>query len=238
MIEKIGTDAAKFLSTPCYEVKDYLGRLLKNNPSPLNVAEIGVGYGATSIEIVKMLREEDTFYFYSFQDEVDELNEDLSKQDYCKCKLVPLGNSHTLYDSFCWNLGKQVIDPNNKNGLFDLVFLDGAHSFLFTGLACVLSKKLIRKNGYLILDDLQWSYGNSYNLNPQVYPQILEQYTQEQVDTLQVLMVVDAFLENDINWKCLKNNKRRAVYKKVSTANAMLSVFLSRIGLLKEQSAE
>jgi len=216
MIEKIGTEEARYISKPCEEMIEYLEKMLRKNPSQLTIAEVGVGYGATSVEIVKRLREGDSFYFYSFQDEVDELFDDLKKQEYCKCNLVPLGNSHAIYDSFCWNLGKQVIDPNNKGGIFDLVYLDGAHSFLFSGLACALLKTLIREGGYLIFDDLHWSYGTSPDRNSKVYPEILEQYTQEQVDTFQIQMVVDAFMKNDDQWVCKQTTHRRAVYQKKS----------------------
>ena len=215
MIEKLGTDAAKYLSKPCNEMIEYLEMMLMDNPPPLNVVEVGVGCGATSVEVVKRLRAEDKFYFYSFQEEVDELYDDLKKQEYCKCNLVPKGNSHTLYDSFCWNLAKQVIDLEGKEGIFDLVYLDGAHSFLFSGLACALLKTLIRDNGYLIFDDLNWSYGVSPDRNPNVEPEILEQYTQEQVDTFQIQMVVDAFMKNDREWKCERTTKRRAIYRKL-----------------------
>lgn len=228
MIEKIGTDEAKYLSKPCDEMIEYLERMLKDAPSPLAVAEVGVGYGATSVEIVKRLRKEDTFYFYSFQEEVDELFDDLKKQEYCKCGLVPIGNTHTLYDSFCWNLGKQVIELDGKDGLFDLVYLDGAHSFLVSGLACALLKQLIRKNGYLIFDDLHWSYGNSPDRNPRVEPEILEQYTQEQVDTCQIQMVVDVFMKNDENWVCERTTKRRAVYRNQPKHNSFLTKLFTK----------
>ena len=214
MIEKIGTEEARYVSQPCKEMIEYLEKMLSKSPPPLTIAEVGVGFGATSVEIVKRLRKEDTFYFYSFQDEVDELFEDLKRQEYCRCNLVPQGNSHTLYDSFCWNLGKQVIDSKNEGGLVDLVYLDGAHSFLFSGLACALLKKLVRDGGYLIFDDLQWSYGNSHDHNPNVEPGILDQYTQEQVETPQIQMVVDAFMKNDNQWLCERTTRRRAIYKK------------------------
>ena len=119
MIEKLGTEEARYVSKPCEEMIEYLEKMLRKNPSQLTIAEVGVG--------------------------------------------------------------KQVIDTNNKWGIFDLVYLDGAHSFLFSGLACALLKTLIREGGYLIFDDLNWSYGNSHDRNPKVYPEILEQYTQEQV---------------------------------------------------------
>lgn len=150
---------------------------------------------------------------------MDELYKDLKMQEYCTCNLIPFGNSHTLYDSFCWNLGKQVIDLKNDERLFDLVYLDGAHSFLFSGLACALLKKLVRDDGYLIFDDLNWSYGRSPDRNPMVYPEILEQYTQEQINTFQIQMVVDAFMKNDDQWVCKRTTKRRTIYQKKPKQN-------------------
>lgn len=221
MIEKLGTTEARYLSKPCTEMIEYIEKLIATSSRSLTVAEIGVGFGATSVEIVKRLRKKDTFYFYSFQEEVDELFADLQKQDYCKCELIPLGNSHALYDSFCWNLGKQVLDKNNNEGLFDLVYLDGAHSFLFSGLASALLKMLIKDGGFIIFDDLHWSYGNSPDRNPKVFPEILQQYTQEQVDTLQIQMVVDIFMKNDKNWICELTTERRAIYKKKNTSSLL-----------------
>lgn len=231
MIEKLGTDAARHLSKPCDEMIEYLEKMLNKNPSSLTVAEVGVGYGATSVEIVKRLRKEDTFYFYSFQDEVDELYSDLQQQAYCKCSLVPLGNSRALYDSFCWNLGKQVIDPANTEGIFDLVYLDGAHSFLFSGLACALLKQLIREGGCLIVDDLIWTYEKSPSSNPRLKPEILDQYTQEQINTMQIQMVVDAFLKNDEDWTCERTTKSRAIYRKKTKSNSLLAkLFKKQLG--------
>lgn len=230
MIEKIGSEQARYVSKPCDEMIEYLEMLLRKNPTKLTIAEVGVGYGATSVEIVKRLRKKDAFYFYSFQEEVDELFNDLKKQDYCKCILVPLGNSHALYDSFCWNLGKQVIKNNeeHKKGIFDLVYLDGAHSFLYSGLACALLKMLVREGGYLIFDDLNWSYGKSFSLNPKVFPEITKQYTQEQIDTFQIQMVVDAFMENDDQWVCKKTTKRRAIYQKTANRRFDLDIIFGK----------
>ena len=214
MIELLGTDKARWISEPCQEMIEYLENMLSKDPAPLTVAEVGVGYGATAVEIVKRLRKGDAYYFYSFQEDVDALYEDLQKQSYCKCNLVPLGNTHAIYDSFCWNLGKQVSDPKNKDGLYDLVYLDGAHSFLLSGLACALLKTLIRDGGYLIFDDLNWSFGSSPDCNPKVRPDILKRFTREQVDTFQIQMVVDVFMKNDKHWTCEKTTERRAVYQK------------------------
>ena len=90
MIELLGTEKARYLSEPCQEMIEYLENMLSKDPAPLTVAEVGVGYGATAVEIVKRLRKGDASYCYSFQEDVDALYEDLQKQSYCKCNLVPL----------------------------------------------------------------------------------------------------------------------------------------------------
>jgi len=180
MIEKIGTDSAKLISRPCREVIDYLDKLLKKNPSSLTIAEIGVGVGATSLEIVKRLRKQDFFHFFSFSDEVDELYADLKKLG-CKCNLVPFGNSRKTYDSYCWPLAKLALEIDPAKGLYDLCYLDGGHNLNWTGLGCALLKNLIKPGGYLIFDDLPWSYGKSHNMNPEVFPEILDGYTEGQL---------------------------------------------------------
>lgn len=97
--------------------------------NPLSVAEIGVGIGATSVEILKRLRNIDSFYFFSFEKDVGELNDDLKNAEYCKCNLYPMGNSNAKYDSYNWKLSSLCLENNVR---FDLVYLDGAHSFFMT----------------------------------------------------------------------------------------------------------
>lgn len=160
MIEKIKT--TPFLSTPAQEVLRTLDSILSPPPAPLNVAEIGVGVGATSVEIVKRLRSEDCFYFFSYQDEVDELYEDLKSLPYRKCRLVPMGNTRSTFDSYNWTLAKLILENPEKSPLFDLVYLDASHNFFNTGLGCVLLKKMTRPSGYLIFDDVYWSYEKNF----------------------------------------------------------------------------
>ena len=66
MIEKIGLPEYAPLSVPCEDVVLLLDRMLADDPASVSVAEVGVGIGATSCEIVRRLRPEDSFYFFSF----------------------------------------------------------------------------------------------------------------------------------------------------------------------------
>jgi predicted O-methyltransferase YrrM len=69
--------------------------------------------------------------------------------------------------SYNWELMK-VVQRQTKGGTtvpcFDFCFLDGAHSWETDGLAFFLVDKLLKPGGWILLDDLHWSYGNSEGL--------------------------------------------------------------------------
>jgi predicted O-methyltransferase YrrM len=64
--------------------------------------------------------------------------------------------------SYTWFLREQVDARSDAAGncepCYDFCLLDGAHNFTIDGLAVVLLEKLLRPNGWLLLDDLNWTY--------------------------------------------------------------------------------
>jgi predicted O-methyltransferase YrrM len=64
--------------------------------------------------------------------------------------------------SYTWWLKEQVEGRSDADGnvepLYDFCYLDGAHNFTIDGLAVVLVEKLLRPGGWLLLDDLGWTY--------------------------------------------------------------------------------
>jgi predicted O-methyltransferase YrrM len=64
--------------------------------------------------------------------------------------------------SYTWWLKEQVERRSDADGnvepLYDFCYLDGAHNFTIDGLAVVLVEKLLRPGGWLLLDDLGWTY--------------------------------------------------------------------------------
>ena len=212
MIEKINTSGYEFISTPSENVISFLEAILESNKEPINVAEIGIGVGATSVEIAKRLRDIDSFYFFSYENDVKELDADLKATDYCKCNLYPMGNSTAIYDSYNWKLGFLYF---KNNVMFDLVYLDGAHSFFHDALATVLLKSIIKPGGILIFDDVFWSFKESPTLNPDKRPQTLKEYSMEQIETYQVKMVIDIFMENDDDCERVVDINWQAVYRKI-----------------------
>ena len=51
-------------------------------------------------------------------------------------------------------------------------------------------------------------------MNPNVYPKILDDYTQEQIETEQIRRIINLFMENDDEWERIGDIGWRAVYKK------------------------
>lgn len=186
-------------------------------PRSITVAEIGIGVGATALQVLKSLDEDDTYYAFDFESRIHDLEEDLRARDFgIKCKVVTKGNSNKKYDSYNWNLSNLVFEMRKRHaaGIFDAVYLDGAHNLFHDGLAVCLLKELIKEDGYLILDDLFWSYSKS----PSLAETAMAYCTKEQYEDNQVFRVQELFLSNDPNFEKLSTPKAyRGIFKKRRT---------------------
>jgi len=68
------------------------------------------------------------------------------------------------YSTYNWFLKEQVEARSDADGncepLYDFCFLDGQKNWSVDGLAVVLIEKLLRPGGWLLLDDLGWTYAS------------------------------------------------------------------------------
>ena len=66
------------------------------------------------------------------------------------------------FSSYTWWLKEQVQARSDGAGnvepAYDFVYLDGAKNWTIDGLAVVLVEKLLRPGGWLLMDDLPWTY--------------------------------------------------------------------------------
>ena len=187
----------------------------KNSSKNLVIAEIGVGFGASTLLACQKLSAGDVYYCFDFQNSIVALLEDLKKFPDLKCAVVGVGNSHKAWDSYNWNLSSMLLDMRlqNLDGWFDVCYLDGAHTFLHDGLAVCMLKEMIKPNGILILDDLFWTYASS----PIVSEFGKEQFPEDQWKARQVLRVQDIFLINDPKFKRLSDSESwRGVFKRIN----------------------
>ena len=203
-------------ATPAREVLECVKKK-KRDKQRISVAEIGVDIGATAVEICRLLDEHDQYFAFDFGEKIEALFEDLRRLQV-KCSLHARGNSTKIYDSYNWNLSEMLleIEEQEKEGVFDVVYLDGAHSLAFDGLACCLLKQLLKKDGYIIIDDIDWSYKRAYTDRSN---SAFERYTEEQIADCQIKRVINIFMRNDENFReiFLSNTlvPDRVVYQKL-----------------------
>lgn len=84
------------------------------------------------------------------------------------CKLSDHVTIHFEPQSFTWRLMRMLEDGQGPR--FDMVYLDGGHSWDVTGFAFFLVDRLLRPGGWLIFDDIDWTYDSSPSLrnNPKI----------------------------------------------------------------------
>lgn len=189
----------------------------KEKKGSVAVAEIGVGYGATSVELIKVLDDKDQYYFFDFEQTVEELRSDLEKINYNSVNMIGIGNTTKKYDSYAWNIAQLYLKWKKEGEdvhKFDVVYLDGAHTFLFDASAACILKEMIPIGGYIVLDDVNWSLANSPTCNPTRNPQILEIYTQEQIEACHIDVVKQVIFDNDERYTRIDNYSRIAIFKR------------------------
>lgn len=84
---------------------------------------------------------------------------------------VTIVKAHSSYN---WVLKEEVErasdDAGNCTPVYDFVYLDGCKNFSVDGLAVVLVEKLLRPQGWLLMDDLNWIYEENRWLAPALAP--------------------------------------------------------------------
>jgi predicted O-methyltransferase YrrM len=97
------------------------------------------------------------------------------------------------YSSYVWWLLKQIEaradEAGNVPPLYDFCYLDGAHDFTIDGMAVYLVEKLLRPQGWLLLDDLSWSY------SADVPSYDRETFSPEEADAPHVRKIFDVLLK-------------------------------------------
>ncbi len=85
--------------------------------------------------------------------------------------LVDVVREHSCYT---WWLRDRIRARSDQAGncepCYDFVYLDGAHNFTVDGLAMVLIERLLMPGGWLLLDDMDWTYTD----NPWIAPELDE----------------------------------------------------------------
>jgi predicted O-methyltransferase YrrM len=225
MLEKIGDPNHFTVNKPQRHAIDMLNRVLQEGPEP-TIAEVGVGIGATTLELCKLLNHKGRIYLFDFQEKLDELAADLMKLGFTN--FVMLGNENKPYDGYGWSLAKLLLESRRENpaGLFDYVYLDGAHLFHHDAASAVILKELLKPGGILLLDDYHWMIATSPTMRPELQPEVVKQFSAEQINTPHVKLICDLFLDPDPVFEKIdlgfQERERKRAYRKLQPSGTSL----------------
>ena len=166
-------------------------------------AEIGVYRGETALEIANQLDGRGHLHLFDYEDRLCEVERLLHAAGHENVTLHP--NSRRLLDSYNWSLMQLL--AKHRGPIFDYVFLDGAHTWAHDALAFLLIDRLLLPGGYIDFDDYTWTLRRSPSMNPDVFPEVEQLYSDDQIDTAQVALVVDLLVRLDPAYEEVVENK-------------------------------
>lgn len=166
-------------------------------------AEIGVYKGDTAVEIAHQLDGRGHLHLFDYDDRLREVDRLLRAAGHDNVTLYP--NSRRLLDSYNWSLMQLL--QEHRGPIFDYVFLDGAHTWAHDALAFLLVDRLLLPGGYIDFDDYTWTLRRSPSMNPEAFPEVEKLYTDDQIDTPQVALVVDLLVRLDPTYEEVVPNK-------------------------------
>lgn len=197
MLERLTDPRNAAIAKPNAHALDLLDRVLAREAAPV-ICEVGIGIGATTVELCRRLANRGRLHLFDFEDRLTDLGADLDELGFTN--VVLHANTRRRYDSYNWSLGtilQQRRQAGDDPALFDFVFLDGGHAFHHDAPAALLLKELLKPGGIILLDDYDWSFAVSPTMNPQKNPDIRLDYTDAQIETPHVRLICDLFFDHD-----------------------------------------
>ena len=212
MLEKIGTPGFETVSRPDETVLLLLQECMNKAEHPV-FFEIGVGIGATTREVARMLNNRGSIWLFSRQREVRELKADLEALGYANVN-GDWSSPHNTFSGYHFELAYAFV----RNALppFDLAYIDGGHVYhLDAPAACVL-KELCNPGGFMAFDDWQWSLAKSPTLNPQKRPATAVDYDARQISECHVQLVCKTIMDTDPRFEFMGLKDDTATYRRRS----------------------
>jgi predicted O-methyltransferase YrrM len=166
-------------------------------------AEIGVYEGDTALAIANVLDGTGVIHLFDYEDRVEAVLARLRAAGHPG--VVGHANSRRLMDSYNWALMRVLRERGGP--VYDYVFLDGAHTWAHDALAFLLVDRLLLPGGYIDFDDYNWTLRASPSMNPQAFPDVERLYSEEQIDTCQVALVVDLLVRGNTGYEEVVENK-------------------------------
>lgn len=141
--------------------------------SPDQVLELGTAHGVSAAYMAAALEANGRGYLTT----VDHRGASFEPTPQQVLERAGLSHRVTIvreHSSYNWFLKQRIQAASDEHGncepIYDFAYLDGAHNFTVDGLAVVLVEKLLRPDGWLLMDDLEWTYRDNPWFEPLLGP--------------------------------------------------------------------
>ena len=128
----------------------YIFNLIKNNPRITLTLEIGCGYGISALFICSALK--------GRQNVKHIIIDPFQYSDYSGMGILNLNRVNCNFFELIPEYSEYALPTlaKAKSGAFDLIFIDGWHTFDHIMLDLFYSNKLLRIGGYIVIDDCRY----------------------------------------------------------------------------------
>jgi len=137
----------------------------KNRPKDL--LELGSARGGSAVFIASALQANGTGQLISVDSSRWRWRDPTPQEVLDKAGLSHRVTLDKRFSTYTWflktELEKCMDDTGTVHPEYDFIFIDGAKNWSTDGLAVVLAERLLRPGGWLLLDDLGWSYEKHAN---------------------------------------------------------------------------
>jgi predicted O-methyltransferase YrrM len=142
---------------------------------PRNVLDIGTAHGVSAAYIAAALHENGAGHVVSVESRNARFADPSPPELIAKVGLTELVTFDRSFSTYTWFLKTQLGGPS-----YDFVYLDGQKNWTTDGLAVTLIEKVLVEGGWLLMDDLDWTYRSTAGMSDGVTVQSLSEPEQSE----------------------------------------------------------
>lgn len=125
--------------------------------------------------------------------------------------LTPLVTVYYEPRSYTWRLMKMLAQVPRP--VFDFVYIDGGHSWDVSGYAFFLTSKMLRPGGWMLFDDLDWTFSKMIKPN-EAMPGWLRKMPAEEREAPQLRLVWELLVKDDAQFDSFSVGRSWALARK------------------------
>jgi predicted O-methyltransferase YrrM len=198
-VKKIVGDLPHMLLYQANEITDFIET---NNIK--NILELGFAHGVSTSYMAASLKRLNNSGNITTIDTINAKKRVPNIENLLK-KIDALDSVNIFYEpnSYLWRLMKFLEEDSTPR--FDLCYLDGAHSWSVDGFAFLLVDRLLKPGGWIIFDDINWTYDKSPTLKNTEY---VKNMPEDEKITPQIKKVFDLLVKTHPNYHNFKETKQ------------------------------